>query len=73
MPSSGLPACQPCQRVRHRVWLHAVDLAGYGTTQFGGVDTTFTAGWSEKVLTFMSMAEEGTGSLEAAVEAVELT
>ena len=58
--------------VGHRVWLHAVDLAGYGTTQFGGVDTTFTAGWSEKVLTFMAMAEEGTGSLEAAVEAVEL-
>ena len=58
--------------IGHRVWLHAVDLAGYGTTQFGGTDTTFTAGWSEKVLAFMAMAEEGTGSLEAAVEEVEL-
>ncbi|MDO4532833.1 MAG: TROVE domain-containing protein [Coriobacteriia bacterium] len=58
--------------VGHRVWLHAVDLAGYGTTQFDGVDTTFSAGWSEKVLSFLAMAEEGTGGLEAAVEAVEL-
>ena len=58
--------------VGHRVWLHAVDLAGYGTTQFAGVDTSFTAGWSEKVLSFMALAEQGTGSMEAAVEAVEL-
>ena len=60
------------QLVGHRVWLHAVDLAGYGTTQFDGPDTSFTAGWSEKVLDFMSMAEAGTGSLGAAVEAVGL-
>ena len=59
-------------RVGHRVWMHAVDLAGYGTTQFDGADTTFSAGWSEKLLTFMALAEDGTGSLEAAVEAVEL-
>jgi len=60
------------RHVGHRVWMHAVDLAGYGTTQFDGPDTTFTAGWSEKVLSFMALAEAGTGSLEAAVEAVEL-
>ena len=59
-------------RVGHRVWMHAVDLAGYGTTQFDGADTTFSAGWSEKLLNFMALAEDGAGSLEAAVEAVEL-
>ena len=60
------------RRVRHRVWMHAVDMAGYGTTQFEGADTTFSAGWSEKLLNFMVLAEEGVGNLEAAVEAVEL-
>ena len=60
------------RRVGHRVWMHAVDMAGYGTTQFDGADTTFSAGWSEKLLNFMALAEEGVGSLEAAVEAVEL-
>ena len=75
--NSGKQCVQECmdayrQRVGHRVWMHAVDMAGYGTTQFAGADTTFTAGWSEKVLSFMSLAESGTGSLVAAVEAVEL-
>ena len=52
--------------------MHAVDMAGYGTTQFDGADTTFSAGWSEKLLSFMALSEEGMGGLEAAVEAVEL-
>ena len=60
------------RHVRHRVWMHAIDMAGYGTTQFDGPYTTFTAGWSEKVLSFMSLAEAGMGSLEAAVEEVGL-
>ena len=60
------------KRVGHRVWMHAVDMAGYGTTQFDGADTTFSAGWSEKLLSFMALSEEGMGGLEAAVEAVEL-
>ena len=75
--NSGKKVLQSCmdayrRRVGHRVWLHAVDLAGYGTTQFAGDDTTFTAGWSEKVLSFVPLAEAGTGSLQGAVEAVEL-
>jgi hypothetical protein len=74
---NGKKTLQSCmdayrKRVGHRVWMHAVDMAGYGTTQFDGPDTTFTAGWSEKVLNFMALAEAGTGSLEAEVEAVEL-
>ena len=60
------------RRMRHRVWMHAVDMAGYGTTQFDGPYTTFTAGWSEKVLTFITLAEAGVESLETAVESVEL-
>ena len=57
--------------VSHRVWLHAVDLAGYGTTQFSGVDTTFTAGWSEKVLNFILLAEQGAGTLEETIARYE--
>ena len=61
------------RRVGHPVWLHAVDLAGYGTTQFTGPNTNLMAGWSEKVLTFMALAEAGVGNLATAVEAVELS
>lgn len=60
------------RRVGHKVWMHAVDMVGYGTTQFTGPDTTLSAGWSEKLVNFMSLAEAGVSSLAAAVEATEL-
>lgn len=45
------------------IWVHAIDIMGYGTQQFAGSKTNIIAGWSEKVFEFISMAEEGTGSL----------
>ena len=45
------------------IWVHAVDLMGYGTQQFAGPRTNIIAGWSEKVFDFIQLAEEGTGSL----------
>ena len=45
------------------VWVHAIDMQGYGTQQFIGSHTNLIAGWSEKVLDFILLAEEGTGSL----------
>ena len=46
------------------IWVHAIDLQGYGTQQFHGPKTNIVAGWSEKVFDFILLAEEGVGSLE---------
>jgi hypothetical protein len=50
------------------IWVHAVDLLGYGTQQFHGSKTNVIAGWSEKVFDFILLAERGIGSLEEAIE-----
>lgn len=44
-------------------WVHAIDLQGYGTQQFHGPKTNLITGWSEKVLQFILLAEEGEDSL----------
>ena len=46
------------------IWVHAIDLQGYGTQQFHGPKTNIIAGWSEKVFDFILLAEEDVGSLE---------
>lgn len=51
------------------IWVHAIDLQGYGTQQFHGKKTNIIAGWSEKVLDFIRLAESGEGNLEKAIEA----
>lgn len=40
-------------------WVHAIDLQGYGTQQFIGSHTNIIAGWSERILEFIKLAEEG--------------
>lgn len=45
--------------VNKDLWVHAIDLQGYGTQQFIGGKTNIIAGWSEKVLEFINLAEEG--------------
>lgn len=50
------------------IWVHAIDLQGYGTQQFYGNKTNLIAGWSEKVLDFIKLAEQGEGSLEETIE-----
>ena len=52
----------------HDIWVHAVDLQGYGTQQFAGAKTNVIAGWSEKVFSFIALAEQGNGTLVKAVE-----
>ena len=49
------------------LWVHAVDLLGYGTQQFHGGRTNIIAGWSEKVLDFIKLAEQGEGTLEKTI------
>lgn len=49
-------------------WLHAIDIEGYGTQQFCGKNTNIIAGWSEKVLDFIPMAEQGVSFLIDVIE-----
>lgn len=60
------------RKVGHDVWCHAIDLQGYGTQQFIGRKTNIIAGWSDSVLRFIAMAENGLGSIVDEIEAVEL-
>ena len=53
------------------LWVHAVDLQGYGTQQFSGPRTNIIAGWSEKVFDFILLAEQGEGSLEKRIAEYE--
>lgn len=41
------------------LWIHALDLQGYGTQQFIGEKVNIIAGWNEKILEFISLAENG--------------
>lgn len=50
------------------IWVHAIDLQGYGTQQFHGKHTNIIAGWSEKVFDFILLAEQGEGNLEKRIE-----
>lgn len=50
------------------IWVHAIDLMGYGTQQFHGAKTNIVAGWSEKVLNFIRLAEQGESNLEKTIE-----
>lgn len=56
--------CQPLAdqyraKINKDFWVHAIDLMGYGTQQFIGGKTNIIAGWNEKVLEFIALAEEG--------------
>lgn len=55
-------------QVNPDLWVHAIDLQGYGTQQFIGDKTNVIAGWSERVLEFISLAERG---IENQVERIE--
>lgn len=45
--------------INKNLWVHAIDLQGYGTQQFLGDKTNIIAGWSERVLEFINLAENG--------------
>lgn len=59
------------RRTGNDIWVHAIDLQGYGTQQFHGPKTNIIAGWSEKVFNFILLAEQGEGNLENAIQAYE--
>lgn len=45
--------------INPNLWVHAVDLQGYGTQQFIGGKTNIISGWSEKIIEFIDLAEKG--------------
>lgn len=50
--------------VNPNVIVHSIDLAGHGTTQFiPSSKVNLIAGWSDKVLQYMSLCESGEGTL----------
>ena len=53
-------------------WVHGVDLQGYGTQQFCGNRFNLIAGWSERVLPFINLAEAGVSTLVETIAAYEL-
>lgn len=55
------------RKTNRDLWVHAIDLQGYGTQQFAGPKTNLIAGWSEKVFNFITLAEQGEGNLERAI------
>lgn len=75
MNNSGLWGNSPTQHyadeyrriTSNDIWVHAVDLQGYGTQQFVGAKTNIIAGWSEKVLDFINLAEQGENTLEKTI------
>lgn len=56
------------RKTGNNIWVHAIDLQGYGTQQFHGARTNIIAGWSEKVFQFIQLAEQGEGTLVKAIE-----
>lgn len=76
-PLSGRKCVQSCadayrRHVGHDVWVHAADMAGYGTCQFDGAKTDIIGGWSEKILNLIPMAEAGVSSLIDDIMSVRL-
>lgn len=54
------------------LWVHSVDLAGYGTTKVCGNKVNLIAGWSDKVLDFIHAVEEGGKDLIKTIEEYQI-
>lgn len=49
--------------INPNVWVHLVDLQGYGTVQAKGEKINLITGWSEKLLQFIPLVETGADNL----------
>ena len=56
------------KEINPNLYIHAIDLQGQGTQQFFGSKTNVIAGWSEKVLTFIGLVEQGSDNLIKTIE-----
>lgn len=60
------------RKTGRNIWVHALDLQGYGTQQFHGPRTNIICGWSEKALDFIALAEQGVDALERRIANYDL-
>lgn len=51
------------KKVNPNVFIHSIDLAGYGTSQFIGNKVNLIGGWNDKVLQFIPMFEAGVDNM----------
>lgn len=56
------------RKINPKVWVHAIDMMGYGTQQFNGKNVNIIAGWNEKVLEFIYQTEKGVDTLMNKIE-----
>lgn len=56
------------KKVNPNVWVHAIDLLGYGTQQFKGDKVNIIAGWNEKILEFIPNVEVGLSNIKEKIE-----
>lgn len=56
------------KEINPNVWVHAIDLLGYGTQQFKGDRVNIISGWNEKVLEFINKAELGVSTITEEIE-----
>ena len=56
------------RKTGNNIWVHAIVLQGYGTQQFYGKKTNVIAGWSERTLEFIKLAEQGETTLVKTIE-----
>ncbi|WP_326513919.1 TROVE domain-containing protein [Clostridium intestinale] len=54
--------------INPNVWVHGIDMQGYGTQQFCGNKVNIVSGWNEKMIEFISTVEEGVGDLRSKIE-----
>jgi hypothetical protein len=55
--------------VNPNVWIHVINLSGYGTTQFSkNSKTNLMAGWSDRMLEFINLAEKGEDGVTNTIE-----
>ena len=55
-----------------QLWVHSVDLAGHGTTKVCGNKVNLITGWSDKVLNFIHVVEEGGADLIKTIEEYQI-
>lgn len=60
------------KKVNPKVWLHSIDLSGYGTSKVCQSRVNEIAGWSEKVFDFIKLSEEVEGDLIQRIESYEV-
>lgn len=58
--------------VNPNVWVHAVDMAGYGTTQVSDRKVNLLAGWSEKIFDVLRLRESAGTTLLNQINKIQL-